>query len=83
MDLLVPRSVLLALSEPHAPTTERGHRPYPLEAMWRAQLMQNGYTLSGPAADETTILSVCHQLDANEPTLFGTPLRARFILKRE
>ena len=52
MDQVVPWKALLKVIEPHYPVAGRGRRPYPIEAMLRAHLMQNWFALSDPAMEE-------------------------------
>jgi len=60
MDQVVPWKGLIALIEPHYPKGEGGRPAYPLMAMLRIHLMQNGFGYSDPAMEEalyeTTIL---------------------------
>jgi IS5 family transposase len=57
MEKVVPWQRLVALIEPHYPKTgEKGGRPpYPLATMLRIHLMQQWYSLSDPAIEETLI----------------------------
>ncbi|MFC0710294.1 IS5 family transposase [Azorhizophilus paspali] len=60
MDQVVPWKGLIALIEPHYPKGEGGRPAYPLIAMLRVHLMQNGFGYSDPAMEEalyeTTLL---------------------------
>lgn len=53
MEQVVPWKVLLKIIEPHYPVAGRGRRPYALETMLRAHLMQDWFALSDPAMAET------------------------------
>lgn len=55
MEIVVPWGRLLALIEPHYPTTgpKGGRPPMPLETMLRVYFLQNWYALSDPMAEET------------------------------
>jgi hypothetical protein len=57
MEKVVPWQGLVELIEPHYPKTgEKGGRPpYPLPTMLRIHLMQQWYSLSDPAMEETLI----------------------------
>jgi IS5 family transposase len=57
MEKVVPWQRLVELIEPHYPKTgEKGGRPpYPLATMLRIHLMQQWYSLSDPAMEETLI----------------------------
>jgi transposase, IS5 family len=57
MEKVVPWQGLVELIEPHYPKTgEKGGRPpYPLTTMLRIHLMQQWYSLSDPAMEETLI----------------------------
>ena len=53
MDTVVPWTRLLALIEPHYPTTgRRGRPPMPLSTMLRIYFMQQWYALSDPAMED-------------------------------
>ncbi|MFD2406905.1 IS5 family transposase [Azorhizophilus paspali] len=52
MDEVVPWTGLIALIEPHYPKGEGGQPAYPLAAMLRVHLMQNGFGYSDPAMEE-------------------------------
>jgi IS5 family transposase len=53
MEQVVPWKSLLSLIEPLYPVAGRGRHPYPLETMLRIHLMQNWFSLSDPAMEET------------------------------
>jgi len=53
MEQVVPWKSLLNLIEPLYPVAGRGRHPYPLETMLRIHLMQNWFSLSDPAMEET------------------------------
>src|ERR1700691_1657509 len=53
MEQVVPWKSLLNLIEPLYPVARRGRHPYPLETMLRIHLMQNWFSLSDPAMEET------------------------------
>jgi len=53
MEQVVPWKSLLNLIEPLYPIAGRGRHPYPLETMLRIHLMQNWFSLSDPAMEET------------------------------
>ncbi|XBV16806.1 Transposase InsH [Pseudomonas putida] len=53
MDQVVPGSGLLALIEPHYPEAGGGRKPYSLETMLRIRLLQNWFSLSDPAMEES------------------------------
>ena len=64
MEQVVPWTALLALIEPHYPTTGRpGRQPYALATMLRIHFLQQWYALSDPAMEEA---------------LFDTPVMRRF-----
>lgn len=53
MDQVVPWKALLALIEPHCPTSDLPVRqPYRLETMLRIHFLQQWYALSDPGAEE-------------------------------
>jgi IS5 family transposase len=53
MELVVPWKALLKLIEPFYPVAGQGRRPYPLESMLRVHLMQNWFSISDPAMEES------------------------------
>lgn len=53
VDQVVPGSGLLALIEPHYPEAGGGRKPYSLETMLRIRLLQNWFSLSDPAMEES------------------------------
>lgn len=53
MDKVVPWARLAALIEPVYPKAGNGRRPYPLETMLRIHFMQQWFSLSDPAMEET------------------------------
>jgi len=57
MDQVVPWQALIDLIEPHYPKTSSkgGRPPYPLATMLRIHLMQQWYSLSGPAMEDALI----------------------------
>jgi IS5 family transposase len=57
MDGVVPWHALIALIEPHYPKTSSkgGRPPYPLATMLRIHLMQQWYSLSDPAMEDSLI----------------------------
>ena len=53
MEKVVPWTALLAVIEPHYPTTgRRGRPPMPLATMLRIYFMQQWYALSDPAMED-------------------------------
>ena len=57
IEAVVPWQALMALIEPHYPTTIKkgGRPPYPLATMLRIHLLQQWYSLSDPAMEEALI----------------------------
>lgn len=53
MEKLLPWSQLLAVIEPFYPKAGNGRRPYPLETMFRIHCMQQWYSLSDEAMEDT------------------------------
>jgi transposase, IS5 family len=55
MVVVVPWQALLDLIEPHSSKTSKkgGRPPYPLTTMLQIHLLQQGYSLSDPAMEET------------------------------
>jgi IS5 family transposase len=53
MERVVPWAALMALVQPHAPPAKTGRRPFGIEAMLRVQFMQQWFTLSDPAKEES------------------------------
>jgi transposase, IS5 family len=53
MERVVPWAALVALIQPHAPTSgKRGRQPFAVETMLRVHFMQQWFTLSDPAMEE-------------------------------
>src|SRR5690349_9318799 len=53
MDRVVPWAALVALVSPYAPEGRRGRPPFPVETMLRIHFMQQWFTLSDPAMEES------------------------------
>jgi len=53
MERVVPWAELDALIEPHALKSKTGRPPFALQTMLRIRFMQQWFTLSDPAMDET------------------------------
>ena len=53
MDKLIPWKRLESVIEPHYPKAGNGRRPYPLTIMLRIHCMQQWYSLSDPAMEDT------------------------------
>jgi IS5 family transposase len=53
MDRVVPWTALVALVSPYAPEGRRGRPPFPVETMLRIHFMQQWFTLSDPAMEES------------------------------
>ena len=53
MNRVVPWAALVALVTPHAPAGRRGRPPFPVETMLRIHFMQQWFTLSDPAMEES------------------------------
>lgn len=53
MDRVVPWTALVTLVSPYAPEGRRGRPPFPVETMLRIHFMQQWFTLSDPAMEES------------------------------
>ncbi|WP_028998587.1 IS5 family transposase [Azohydromonas australica] len=53
MDRVVPWAALVELVSPYAPDGRRGRPPFPVETMLRIHFMQQWFTLSDPAMEES------------------------------
>ena len=53
MERVVPWTALMELVAPYAPEGRRGRPPFPVEAMLRIHFMQQWFTLSDPAMEES------------------------------
>jgi IS5 family transposase len=53
MDRVVPWAALVELVAPYAPDGRRGRPPFPVEVMLRIHFMQQWFTLSDPAMEES------------------------------
>jgi IS5 family transposase len=53
MDCVVPWTALVELVSPYAPDGRRGRPPFPVETMLRIHFMQQWFTLSDPAMEES------------------------------
>lgn len=53
VDRVVPWSTLVGLVSPYAPEGRKGRPPFPVETMLRIHFMQQWFTLSDPAMEET------------------------------
>ena len=53
MNRVVPWSALVELIAPHAPEGRKGRPPFPVESMLRIHFMQQWFTLSDPAMEES------------------------------
>ena len=53
MDQVVPWTRLIALIEPHYPKAGKGRKPIPLAVMLRIYCLQQWYSLSDPAVEES------------------------------
>ena len=52
MERVVPWAALVQLVAPHAPQSNKGRPPFPIETMLRIHFMQQWFTLSDPAMEE-------------------------------
>ena len=52
MERVVPWSGLVSLVAPYLPEGQRGHPPFPVEALLHIHFMQQWFTLSDPAMEE-------------------------------
>ena len=52
MERVVPWSGLVSLVAPYLPEDQRGHPPFPVEALLHIHFMQQWFTLSDPAMEE-------------------------------
>ena len=89
MDRVVPWAALVALVSPYAPEGRRGRPPFAVETMLRIHFMQQWFTLSDPAMEEslhdvplTREFARLEGVDARLPDE-TTILRFRHLLERE
>jgi IS5 family transposase len=88
MDRVVPWAGLVELVSPYAPDGRRGRPPFPVETMLRIHFMQQWFTLSDPAMEESLHdvplfreFSQVHNWDTRLPDE-TTILRFRRLLER-